>query len=246
MKPQQWSVQAPSQQSPPVTVTPSVSRLPKLSLLTFSGNPLDCQSFWDSFEAAVHSNSSFNGIQRFNYLKAQLQEDAQQAITGFPLANSNYKQAVNFLKERYGQPHRIVSAHMEVLLDILSPNEHLDSFQGSYDTLETHIPGLASLGKGQESYGDLWITIIPGKLPNELRRNLAREHGALEWAIGQLRKVIQKELKILEARQFVNSQEKREREISSTITSSFDTGADGIKQDPPPPPPPSRLKVCVY
>ena len=33
-----------------------VTRLPKLSLPTFSGNPLAWQTFWDSFDAAVNSN----------------------------------------------------------------------------------------------------------------------------------------------------------------------------------------------
>ena len=39
------------------------SRLPKLNLPTFSGNPLRWFTFWDSFEAAVHSNTSLGGVQ---------------------------------------------------------------------------------------------------------------------------------------------------------------------------------------
>ena len=41
------------------------SRLPKLNLPTFSGNPLRWFTFWDSFEAAVHSNTSLGGVQKF-------------------------------------------------------------------------------------------------------------------------------------------------------------------------------------
>ena len=40
----------------------SSSRLPKLSLPTFSGNPLNWPTFWDSFEAAVHKNPHLTGI----------------------------------------------------------------------------------------------------------------------------------------------------------------------------------------
>ena len=49
-------------QVPPTTpsntahTTQSTSRLPKLSLPTFNGNSLHWQTFWDSFDAAVHSN----------------------------------------------------------------------------------------------------------------------------------------------------------------------------------------------
>ena len=50
----------------------SVSRLPKLSLPYFSGDPLMWQSFWDSFSAAVHTNPNLTGVQKLNYLGAQL------------------------------------------------------------------------------------------------------------------------------------------------------------------------------
>ena len=45
-------------------------RLPKLNLPTFSGNPLDWQTFWDCYEASVHNNTTLNGAQKFSYLKA--------------------------------------------------------------------------------------------------------------------------------------------------------------------------------
>ena len=34
----------------------------------FSGKPLQWFTFWDSFEAAVHSNSSLGDVQNFSYL----------------------------------------------------------------------------------------------------------------------------------------------------------------------------------
>ena len=46
----------------------SISRLPKLSLPTFSGDSIQWQTFWDSFDATVHSNAGLSGVQKFNYL----------------------------------------------------------------------------------------------------------------------------------------------------------------------------------
>ena len=91
------------------------SRLPKLNLPTFSGRWF---TFWDSFEVAIHSNTSLGGVQKFTYLKAQLMGDALRAVTGFPLTNSNYDQAVTLLRERFGQPNKIINAHMQALLDL--------------------------------------------------------------------------------------------------------------------------------
>ena len=56
----------------PSSSSEATTRLPKLNLPTFSGDPLLWQSFWDCFEAAVHNNSSLTDVQKLNYLRAQL------------------------------------------------------------------------------------------------------------------------------------------------------------------------------
>ena len=100
----------------PVNVTSqSTTRLPKLTLPTFSGNPLMWQTFWDSFSAAVHSNNSLTGVHKFNYLRAQVTDEAAKSIAGFPLTNDNYEHSIALLKERFGQMQKIVNAHMQVL-----------------------------------------------------------------------------------------------------------------------------------
>jgi hypothetical protein len=133
------------------------SRLPKLNLPTFSGNPLQWFTFWDSFEAAVHSNSTLGDVQKFSYLKAQLVGDASRAIARFPLTNHNYTKAIQLLKELFGNPTKVINAHMQSLLDLQNPNYELASLQLFYDTMENHIRGLESLGKSHSNYGDLLL-----------------------------------------------------------------------------------------
>ena len=76
---------------------------------------------WDSFEAAVHSNSTFGEVQKFSYLKAQLVGDASRAIAVFPLTNHNYTKAIQLLKERFGNPTKIINARMQSLPDCKTP-----------------------------------------------------------------------------------------------------------------------------
>ena len=38
-------------------------KLPKLVIKKFGGNHADYQAFWDSFDAAIHSNDSLNDIE---------------------------------------------------------------------------------------------------------------------------------------------------------------------------------------
>ena len=91
----------PQKAPPPVTHVQSTSgatiRLPKLVIPLFSGDPLQWQSFWDCFEAAVHSNNSLTNVQKLNYLHAQLQHDAARVVAGFPLTGVNYEHSVTLL-----------------------------------------------------------------------------------------------------------------------------------------------------
>ena len=78
-------------------------KLPKLEIKTFDGNILYWQSFWDSYETAVHSNHSLTDAQKFNNLKSLLQNEALCTVSGFALTNVNCNTAIEILHQRFGQ-----------------------------------------------------------------------------------------------------------------------------------------------
>ena len=161
-----------------------------------------------------------------NYLKAQLHGDASQAIAGLPLTSANYNHAVSLLRERFGQSHKIVNAHMQALLDIPKPVNSLSSLRLFHDSVESHIRGLDALGKSEDSCGALLIPNILGKLPAETRSNLAQSHTSLEWTLYELKDSILTEIKVLESGLSIESPEKTSADNSPTImTASFYTGA---------------------
>ena len=191
----------------PLTTAPEVpnhtpqfaaSRLPKLTLPMFSGHPLEWLTFWDSFRAAIHSNPNLSGVQKFNYLKAQLQGDAAKVIAGFPLSDHNYLHAVAILQERFGQTEQLIDTHMRALLELPRPTNSLHSLRNFHDTVESHTRGLSSLGKSGETYGDLLVTVIREKLPKEVKLNIARSKTTPEWSLPQLMSAVLKEIRILE------------------------------------------------
>ena len=128
------------------------------------------------------------GVQKLSYLRGQLQGEASHVIAGFSLMNSNYQHSVTLLQKRFGQPHKQIDAHMQVLIDLHSPNGTLASLREFHDSIEGHICILASLGKSQDNYGSLLVTIILGKIPAKIKQNLARVHGRQEWTIAELQK----------------------------------------------------------
>ena len=173
------------------------TRLPKLSLPYFSGDPLTWQTFWDSFEAAIHYNPNLTGVQKLNYLRAQLQGDAARVVAGFPLTNSNYEHSVSLLKQRFGQSYKLINAHIQALLNLPKPANNHSSLQTFYDTIENHMRGLSSLGKSSDTYGSLLTPIILNKLPNEIKKTLTREHSNAEWTLDTLMRKIMKKLEVL-------------------------------------------------
>ena len=177
----------------------ATSRLPKLSLPIFFGDPLTWQTFWDSFYAAIHANTNLSGIQKFNYLKAQLQGDAARASDGLPLSDLNYMHSIALLQDRFGQLYKLVNAHMKALLNLASTTNSLASLRMFYDSVESHIRGLSSLEKSEQSYGDLLVPIIMSKLSTKVRRNVAREHSNSQWILSDLMAALQKEIRILES-----------------------------------------------
>ena len=181
-----------------VTGNQDITRLPNLNIPTFSGNTLHWQSFWDCFEAAVHHNPSITGVQKLNYLRAQLQGSALRVIAGLPLTNMNYNYSVILLKERYGEPHKLVNAHMQALIELNCPTNTLASLQLFYDSVEGHTRSLQSLGTLQESYGSMLVPIILRKLSAEIHRNIARAHGSDQWNLNELQSAILQEIRILE------------------------------------------------
>ena len=88
--------------------------------------------------------------------------------------------SVTLLKDHYGQPQKLITAHMQALLDLPNPTNTLSSLQSFHDAKERHMRSLSTLGKSVDSYGDLLVSIILNKLPQKIRKNMVREHDSNE------------------------------------------------------------------
>jgi len=146
---------------------------PTLSLPTYSGDPLTWLSLWDSFFAAIHSNPTLSGIQKFNHLKVLLQGDAARAIEGLPLWI--YIHAISLLQDPFGQTHKLINAHMTSLTSMASPTNSLESKL----TLEVRT------NLAREHSNTKWIL-------SDLMAALQREIRVLEYGLHDLHSPIPK------------------------------------------------------
>ncbi|XP_060564212.1 uncharacterized protein LOC132723501 [Ruditapes philippinarum] len=99
-------------------------KLPKLDMISFSGNRLKWTEFWDSFRSAIHENDKLSPIDKFNYLKGKLVGEARSAIAGLTLSNENYDIAIHILRERFGDLQDIIDSDITVI-GIYTAEEYL-------------------------------------------------------------------------------------------------------------------------
>ena len=219
------------------TVTSSVIRckLPKIELPIFHGNPLKWQGFWDQFNTSINENESLSDIDKFNYLKRYLSGQALDAVSGLTLSTDNYKEAIGILKERYGNPQVLISAHMDSLIK-MSKIKNKDDVYGLrklYDGVENCIRNLKTLKLDTSGYGCLLIPLLKEKLPDELNMIVARRFGSDVWSLDLLLKYVHDELracencssfKVSEKSNENGARRKSEHFTASNLVSHSDTG----------------------
>ena len=184
----------------------------------FSGDVTKWISFWDSFKSAVDENPAISSVDKFNYLNSLLDGPASRAIQGLALTEVNYNSAVEILRERFGRPQQIISAHMDELLKIpsCSGTERSTSLRFVYDKISVHVRGLSSLGVASDHYGGLLIPVIMAKLPNEIRVRIARETKSSVWKMDDLLEIIKQEVEAREMSESVKANEERNPRYTPT------------------------------
>ena len=88
-------------------------QLPKLEIVKFDGDIINWQSFWDQFDSAIHSNDRISDVNKFAYLQSYLSEDAISTISGLSPTSLNYREAIDILKQRYGNTQVLISSYMK-------------------------------------------------------------------------------------------------------------------------------------
>ena len=193
-------------QAPPTVVNtaPNVNivgkvKLPKLSLVTFDGEPTNWQPFWDSFRSSIHENAALANVDKLQYLKQSLVGIAADTISGLPLTNSSYGEAVDLLGKRFGDKQIVISRHMENLMELpkIASNTELRKLRNLYDKTEATVRSLKSLGVDTNGYSAFITPVIMSKIPQELRLIVSRKMTE-EWSLEALLKELGEELSLRE------------------------------------------------
>lgn len=198
-------------------------RLPKLELSVFRGSALEWQGFIDQFLVTVDQNESLNKVDKFVYLKRYLEGEALDVVSGLSLSADNYKEALDLLRERYGDPEVLISAHLESLLKLgkVRNSSDLVALRKLHNDVENCVRNLRSLNVDTLAYGSLLIPILKEKLPDDLLLQISRAHGSSPWSLDSVLKNLKNELSAKEHCSLVLEQSNRKRNDHFTTSTFF-------------------------
>ena len=136
-------------------------KFPRINIKKFNGELTQWKSFIDTFEAAI-DKSSLSVVEKFDFLKGYLLDNALKTIEGLSLTNENYPKALDVLKDRYGNVQMIISAHMIELLKLqrITSEEGVSYLRLFYEKIESHVRSLLSLDVDSKNDGALLSLII--------------------------------------------------------------------------------------
>lgn len=160
-------------------------KLPKLELTTFDGTFINWLPFWENFQSLIDSNEGLSEVDKFSYLKTALKGVASSTISGLSLTSGNYKIAVELLQERFGDTQKIVSGHMDTLVNLpaVTHIKDLKTLRQFCDNLESNVRALAVLGREADQYGELLIPLLLNKLPREIRLRICSKVPRESWSL---------------------------------------------------------------
>ena len=183
---QRASPQSRMQLDPWVAVAEAIKQgpsLPKVELMKFSGDPLEYVEFVTNFRDNIENQVS-DESQRLTRLLAQCSGKAKEAIRSCVnlTVGEKYTEAWRTFSENFGQPHRIVEAHMKKLREIQVRKADATTLMELVRRLEDARRVLTSMGHnyvGRLDNEDIIISLMRKLSDEGLKRKWVDKAGDL-------------------------------------------------------------------
>ena len=87
---------------------------------------------------------------------------AYETISGLALTNQNYLEAVELLKQRYGNPQLLINTYMEqfVKLEKIEKSNDVSKLRTFFNKIEITVRNLKSLGIETSSYAEADLELL--------------------------------------------------------------------------------------
>ena len=154
---------------------PNYTKLPKLEIKYFTGDPLEFPTFQQQFRASI-GESDLADVAKFSYLKNLLRGEASRAISGLSVVGENYNSAWNILEQRFGRKNLIVSSLMKqfTVLDPIRDIRDTKGLRALADKIGSGIRALEAQNIRINTFGALLAPLVRQKIPEKLNLRLSR------------------------------------------------------------------------
>ena len=139
-------------------------KLPKMNIPVFSGEYLQWNSFWDLFNASVHTNETLTDAQRLQYLKASLKGDPAKVISHLTNTDANYAGARDALQTRYANLRLVVTSHIRAMLEVPVMKSETAQEMRNLETFREQMQALETFGKPVHQWDAILVYHISEKL----------------------------------------------------------------------------------
>ena len=171
--------------------------LEKTKLKKFTGIISDWPSFWQLFEALIHSRSDIEPIIKFNYLRNYLSGEPEELIRSLRLTAENYQPAVQLLLNRYGDSGKLRKLYVKKLEKLRTPKYELSSLKTFSASIRCIFAELRSIYNPPDSV-DYISTSLTSKLPRKIYSQLASDAKKFEFTIPEILDAIDLHINLLE------------------------------------------------
>lgn len=145
----------------------SFATLPKIQLPTFSGKYEDWPTYQDLFTALVH-NTSLSDVQKLHYLKTSVAGEAEMLLRHIQITDSNYTQAWEILKGRFGNKKMIANSILKRLFSQKKvTNQSASQIKTLLDTTTECLNGLNNLKVATDSWDPIIVFLVSQKMDTE-------------------------------------------------------------------------------
>ncbi|XP_053956140.1 uncharacterized protein LOC128861784 [Anastrepha ludens] len=155
--------------------------LPKLQLTKFSGEQSQWLDFYNVFTTLVHNNKDLTEVEKFQYLRSCLTDEASRLIQSLEVTSKNYNTALDLIVSRFNNSHLIFQSHMQQICDLTnlsSSNTYL--LRNFIDTINVNLRAMQSLATSEQIGEAILLHVIISKLDSATRTKW-EEEVAINW-----------------------------------------------------------------
>lgn len=184
-------------------------KLPKISLPSFSGSYHTWLSFKNRFINLIHNNASLAPIEKLEYLKSCVTDEAEKAIRRYQITDQNYNLAWNHLNDKYDNQRILQATQVEMIIDRKTiQTESAKELRELIDNNQECLESLKNLNVDISTWDIMLIVLTSRKLPLRTRELWEEELKPSDVpTYGQLCEFLEKRYRTLESLELIGKSE---------------------------------------